>query len=148
MRACKSIFVYLFVFVSIFVSSCNDDPGERLKGQLGITMKTTGTIDPDHKYLITFGGLLGDLEFSDGIELGPNDNALLIMPRVGERIDIYISNIPVDCPDVSSSSSTKNQVGFNENPSDPKHPEAQYQSIFIVPLNGSVGELEFAVGCN
>ncbi len=149
MRACRSFFVYLFVIVIIFVSSCNkDDQGERLKGQLGITMKTTGTIDPDHKYLITFGDLLGDFEYENGVEIGANDNALLIMPRVGEIIEIYLSNIPNDCPDVSSSSSTGNQLLSTENPSDFKHPEAQYQSTFLVPLDGTAGELEFSIDCN
>ena len=149
MSACKSTSIYLLIFLVLIVTSCNnDDPEEKLKGQLGITLKTEGTIDPGHKYLITFGGLLGDLEYENGIEIGPNTNALLEMPRVGEIIHVFLSNIPIECPDVSSSSSTSNQLGTNENPSDPKHPEAQYESIFLVPNDGSVGALEFAVGCN
>lgn len=148
MKACKSIFIYFLVISVLMVTSCNNDSGERLKGQLGITMKTTGTIDPNHKFLITFADLLGDLEYEGGIEIGPNADTLLIMPRVGEFIDIYLSNIPDDCPEVSSRSSTGNQALTNTNPSDPKHQEAQYQSSFFVPVDGSVGELTFTIACN
>ncbi len=149
MKACKSTLITIVLFSFAFYLSCNnDDDGERLKGQIGITTVTTGTIDANHKYLITFSGLTGDLEYADGIEVGANDNILIVMPRVGERLSLYLSNIPADCPNVSSSSATGNQIGFNGNPSDPKHPEAQYQSIYLVPVDGSVGELTFTIACN
>ncbi len=148
MKACNSTLLTIVLLSFVFFMSCNNDDGERLKGQLGVTTVTTGTIDANHKYFITFSGLVGDLEYADGIEIGANDNILIQMPRVGEILSVYLSNIPTDCPDVSSASDTNNQIGSNGNPSDPKHPEAQYESIFLVPGDGSAGELTFTVACN
>jgi len=149
MRACRSLLIHFLTALFLILLACNDDDGgERLKGQLGITIEVSGPIDSSQKFLITFSGLVGDLEYKDGIEIGPNDPTQIEMPRVGEKLSIYLSNIPANCPDVSSSSSTKNQIGSNGSPSDPKHPEAQYQSVFLIPVDGSVGELTFAVACN
>ena len=148
MRARKSILIHFLTASFLFLLACDgDDGGERLKGQLGITIEVSGPIDSSHKFLITFSGLVGDLEHKDGVEIGPNDSKQIEMPRVGEQLSIYLSNIPENCPDVSSSSSSSNQIGFNGNPSDSKHPEAQFESIYLIPLDGSVGELTFAVGC-
>ena len=149
MKTCKSTLITIVLFSFIFYMSCNnDDNGEKLTGQIGVTTVTTGTIDAGHKYLITFSGLVGDLEYADGIEIGANDNILIIMPRVGEQLTLYLSNIPTNCPDVTSTSATSNQIAFGGIPGDPKHPEAQYQSIYLVPVDGSVGELTFTIACN
>ncbi len=142
MGACKSFFAVLIFLVVI---SCNDNDGDRLKGSMKFSTVTTGTIDGTHKYLFTFSGLVGDLEIPNGIELGPNSETTIEFNRVGEILKVWVSNVPTSCPNISSKSSTGNQLTTNANPSEPG---ADYESGFLVPVNGSTGTLEFTIECN
>jgi len=149
MRLIKLLFLTLFVGYLSFLISCSDDEGEKLSGQMLFVTSTTGDIDPGHQYLIEFSGLVGELEIPDGIVIGINDQQLVPFNRVGEQLTVYLSNIPAECADnVSSSSSTGSQLASGGTPNDPDHPDAQYQSIIIVPVDGSEGNLTFTIICN
>jgi len=142
MKACKSFFAILILLI---VAACNNDGGEKLIGSMRFSTVTTGTFDPSLKYLFTFSGLVGDLEIPNGIMLGPNADTTIAFNRVGERLSIYMSNVPTTCGNITSKSTTKSQFGFNDNPG---KPGADYESIFLVPLNGSTGTIEFTIACN
>lgn len=149
MKSIKTIFLGVFTFALVSFISCNtDDGGEKLSGQMKFITNTSGTIDPGHMYLMTFSGLTGDQDIPDGVQIGANDEQVVDFLRVGERLYVYLSNIPVECPDVSSSSATGDQFASGGTPNDPQHPEAQYQSIIIIPVDGSQGSLQFDIICN
>lgn len=139
------LFKYFIPAMFIIMLSCNkDDGGERLMGSMRFTTETTGT-DPGTKYHFTFSGLVGDLEIPNGIMLGPNADTTVSFNRVGEKLSVFVMELPAGCGVVSSSSSTTSQLGFNDNPSEVG---AVYESIFLVPLDGSTGELKFEITCN
>ncbi len=142
MRACKSI---LILIVPFFIAGCNNDNGERLKGSMRFSTVTTGTIDASHKYLFTFSDLVKDLEIPNGIQIGPNSDTTITFNRVGERLSIYMKEVPTSCGDISSKSTTTSQFGFNDNPGEPG---AVYESIFVIPIDGSTGIIEFTIVCN
>ena len=135
-----------FLLLAIIFLGC-DDSTERLTGQIEITTETTGTFDPGVQYLITFSELVGIQDYPNGVMIGPNESSgTLAMPRVGEVLQIYISNVPSGC-DITSSSSTGHQLQLIHSPSDPDHPQAQYGSGFVVPIDGSLGQLTFTITC-
>ena len=144
MKYIRFTLLVLLTFGFIFLISCNDDD-EKLSGQLTIKTVTTGTIDANHMYLMTFSGLTGEVDIPDGVQIGINDEKVVDFLRFGERLNIYLSNIPTECPNVSSASATGNQFASGGTPNDPDHPEAQYQSIVIIP---EAGELTFTIECN
>jgi len=148
MKSIKITFLSVFTLALVFFISCSTDDGEKKSGMGEVTMNVTGTIDPGHKFLLTFSDLVGIQDYPDGVEVSANESVDLVFPRVGELLSIYVSNIPTNCPDISSSSSTGSQVGFNNNPSDGDHPEAEYESIFLVPVDGSQGKLQFTIDCD
>ena len=147
MKNLKILLLSILTLGFIFLISCSDDDGPKT-GMAEVTINVSGSIDPGHKFLLTFSDLVGIQDYPDGVEVTANQSVELTFPRVGELLSIYLSNIPSTCTNVSSASSTGNQAGFNENPSDADHPEAEYESIFLVPVDGSVGELSFSMTCN
>jgi len=144
----RRAFGFTLALALVISTACNNDDGERLSGKIEVTTITTGTFDPAHEYLLTFSELVGIQDYPNGVRIGPNVSAALDLPRVGEVLWVYISDVPTSCPGISSASSTGNQLAFQPNPTDPDHPEAQYGSSFLVPLNGSVGTLSFTIACN
>ena len=147
MKLLKLTLLGILTLSFVFLISCNDDEGKKI-GAGEVTITVNGTIEPDHKFLLTFSDLVGIQDYPNGVEVSTGESVELVFPRVGELLSIYLSNIPTNYGDVSSTSSTSSQVGFNDNPSDPDHPEAEYESIFLVPVDGSVGKLEFSLNCN
>ena len=149
MKYLKLSFLAVLTLGIISIISCNKDDGEKLSGQMKFETSTSGTIADGHMYLMTFSGLTGDQDIPEGVQIGANDEKVVDFLRVGERLTVYLSNIPDEClGDVSSSSSTGSQFASGGTPNDPKHPEAQYQSIIIIPGDGSQGQLTFSLVCN
>jgi len=151
MRFFKTALISIFSLSLLLIISCNDDDGgEKLIGSMSFVTITNGPIDSNHMYLMTFSDLVGDLEYPDGIEIGANDEKTVVFNRVGEQLTVYLSNLPDNCPasEVSSASTTGSQWASGGTPNDPKHPEAEYQSIIVIPLDGSTGNLTFTIECN
>ena len=148
MKFFKTPFLAALTLGITFIFSCNNDDGEKLSGQMKFVTSTSGTIADGHMYLMTFSGLTGDQDIPGGVQIGANDEKVVDFLRVGEKLTVYLSNIPDECPNVSSSSSTASQFASGGTPNDPKHPEAEYQSIIIIPGDGSQGQLTFTIACN
>ena len=144
MKSIKFTLLSIITFVLAFFISCGDDE-ERKSGQLTFKTVTTGTIDTGHMYLLTFSGLTGEVDIPNGVQIGINDEQAVDFLRWGERLTVYLSNIPTGCTDISSASATGDQFASGGTPNDPDHPEAQYQSIVIIPESG---ELTFTIECN
>ena len=133
--------------ISLILSACGKDT-EKLSGKIIITTETTGNFDPSHEYLITFSDLVGIQDYPGGVLISVNATTdTLVVSRVGELLWICLSDIPSNCTDISSNSPTMNQFFFG-NPADCDFPAAQYGSRFLVPNDGSVGELTFTIVCN
>jgi hypothetical protein len=148
MKSIKFTLLGILTLALAFFISCNDDNGEKLSGQMKFVTNTSGTIEANHMYLLTFSGLTGEQDIPNGVQIGANDEKVVDFLRVGEKLNVYLSNIPDECPNVSSASSTGTQFASGGTPNDPQHPEAQYQSIIIIPGDGSQGELTFTIACN
>ena len=144
MRPYKPLLV-LPIILFLIAGCNNDEGGDKLLGSMRFSTVTNGTIDASHNYLFTFSGLVGDLEIPNGIQLGPNSDTTITFNRVGERLSIYMQEVPTACGNISSKSTTSTQIGFNDNPSEPG---AVHESIFITPIDGSTGTIEFTVECN
>jgi hypothetical protein len=143
----KYLKIYVLTALTLgfgLLMSCGDD--EKKSGQLTFKTVTTGPIDGNHMYLMTFSGLTGDADIPNGVQIGANDEQVVNFLRWQEKLTVYLSNIPENCLDnISSASATGDQFASGGTPSDPKHPEAQYQSIVIIPESG---ELTFTIECN
>ena len=138
----------LVLLAFLLLEACND-PNERLSGQVSITTVTTGTFDPGVEYLITFSDLVGIQDYPNGVSIGPNaSTGPLTVPRVGELLWICISGVPSNCLDISTSSPTTNQLGSGDSPTQCDFPDAQFGSNFLIPIDGSLGELVFTISCN
>ena len=70
-------------FFYIYKKYSGHDDGEKKSGMGEVTMNVTGTIDPGHKFLLTFSDLVDIQDYPDGVEVSPNESVDLVFPRVG-----------------------------------------------------------------
>ena len=136
--------ILLSVCFLAFLVSCNDEPEERLSGQVSVGINVTGPIDADHKFLLTFSGLVGDLELEDGVLVTANKDTTIAFNRVGERLSIFLNEVPSNCGNYSLSSSNIIALELVS----PSEPGAVFGASIIVPLDGSLGEIGFNIECN
>jgi hypothetical protein len=90
MKSIKFTLLGILTLALAFFISCNDDNGEKLSGQMKFVTNTSGTIEANHMYLLTFSGLTGEQDIPNGVQIGANDEKSKCFFRQFDRHSVCI----------------------------------------------------------